>query len=64
MTTVQTADSSQNTMLYVMPLFMGWITYTLKAGIGLYWVASTVLGILQQWLTTKFFIREEQPIIK
>ena len=64
MTTVQTADSSQTTMMYFMPIFMGWITYTLKAGIGLYWVASTVLGILQQWITTKYFIREEQPSIK
>lgn len=64
MTMVQTTDSSQNTMMYVMPVFMGWITYTLKAGIGLYWVASTLLGILQQWITTKFFIREEQPNLK
>lgn len=64
MTTVSTADTSQSTMLYFMPIFMGYITYTLKAGIGVYWVASTVLGIVQQWIITTFFIREKQPELK
>jgi len=64
MTTVSTADASQNTMLYVMPILIGFMTYTLKAGIGIYWVASTVLGIVQQWFITKFFLREKQPELK
>jgi YidC/Oxa1 family membrane protein insertase len=64
MTTVSTADTSQSTMMYVMPVFMGYITYTLKAGIGVYWVASTVIGIIQQWVITRFFIHEEQPELK
>src|SRR5690606_41712330 len=64
MTTVTTADTSQSTMMYVMPVFMGYITYTLKAGIGVYWVASTVIGIIQQWVITRFFIHEEQPELK
>lgn len=64
MTTVSTADSSQTSMMYVMPIFMGYITYTLKAGVGLYWVASTIIGIIQQWATTKFFIKEEQTELK
>jgi|SRR5690554_1078564 len=49
------AESSQSAMLYVMPVFLGWITYTLKAGVGLYWVASTFLGIVQQWVVTRYF---------
>ena len=64
MTTVSTADTSQSTMMYVMPVFMGYITYTLKAGIGVYWVASTVIGIIQQWVITRFFIHEEHPELK
>ncbi|WP_231133298.1 YidC/Oxa1 family membrane protein insertase [Capillibacterium thermochitinicola] len=64
MTTVSTTDPSQSTLMYVMPVFMGYVTYTLKAGIGVYWVASTVIGIVQQWIITKFFIHEEQPEIK
>ena len=47
-----------------MPLFMGYITYTLKAGVGLYWVASTVIGIVQQWVITRFFIKEEETELK
>lgn len=59
MTTVASKDSSQSTFMYFMPIFMGYITYTLKAGVGLYWVASTVLGIIQQWVIAKFFIHEQ-----
>ncbi|NLY90558.1 MAG: membrane protein insertase YidC [Firmicutes bacterium] len=64
MTTVSMADSSQSTFLYIMPVFMGWITYTLKAGVGLYWVASTVIGIVQQWIITRFFLKEEMEETK
>jgi YidC/Oxa1 family membrane protein insertase len=64
MTTVSTTDTSQSTFLYIMPLFMGYITYTLKAGVGLYWVASTVIGIVQQWVITRFFIKEEETELK
>lgn len=54
-------DSSQSTFLYVMPLFIGWLTVSLKAGVGLYWVASTVLGILQQWIINRFILAKETP---
>ena len=53
------ADSSQNTMMYIMPLFMGWITIKLKAGVGLYWAASTILGIAQQWVINRFILAKE-----
>lgn len=49
-------EQSQKTFLYIMPVFLGYITYTLKAGLGLYWVASNLLGIVQQWVVTRFFI--------
>ena len=64
MTTVSTADNSQSTLLYVMPVLMGYITYTLKAGVGLYWVASNVLGIIQQWVITRFFLKEGETTVK
>lgn len=53
-------ESSQSTMLYVMPFFLGWLTYSLTAGVGLYWVASTLLGIAQQWILSRF-IAQENP---
>ena len=61
-TTVANTDPSQSSFMYFMPIFMGYITYTLKAGVGLYWVASTIIGILQQWLIAKFFIRENPQV--
>ncbi|NLM37752.1 MAG: membrane protein insertase YidC [Firmicutes bacterium] len=64
MTTVSATDPSQSTLMYVMPAVIGFMTFNLEAGIGLYWVASTVFGIIQQWVITKFFIRQEQPEIK
>ncbi len=41
-------DPTQKTMLYVMPLMMGWITTTVPAGLPLYWSVFNVLGIIQQ----------------
>lgn len=46
--TTQNTDPTQKAMLYFMPLMMGYITYTVPAGLGLYWVTFNILGILQQ----------------
>lgn len=40
--------STQKTMLYVMPFFMGYITYTVPSGLGLYFVVMNVVSVLQQ----------------
>ena len=48
LSTVNTQDPTQKTMLYIMPLFMAWIAATLPAGLPLYWVTFNILGILQQ----------------
>lgn len=41
-------DPTQRAMLYTMPLFLGWISYKLPAGLALYWVMFSILGALQQ----------------
>jgi YidC/Oxa1 family membrane protein insertase len=61
--TMVSADSSQSAFMYFMPIFMGYITYTLTAGVGLYWVASTVLGIIQQWVITQFFLQDQSDSV-
>jgi len=43
-------DASQQTMLYMMPIFLGWLASQYAAGLSLYWVVSNLLGILQQYL--------------
>jgi YidC/Oxa1 family membrane protein insertase len=46
-----TTDMSQQNrmMLMFMPVFIGYITITFPAGLGVYWVVSNLVQILQQW---------------
>lgn len=48
-TMTDTKSQQNKIMLNVMPLFIGYITITFPAGLGLYWVTSNVIQILQQW---------------
>lgn len=45
---VNTTDPTQKSMLYMMPIFMAWIAFTLPAGLPLYWIMFNILGIAQQ----------------
>lgn len=38
------------TMQWMMPIMIGIFTMILPAGVGIYWITSTVFGIGQQWL--------------
>lgn len=42
------AAATQKTMLYMMPIFVGWMSSNLPAGLGLYWVFFSVFGAIQQ----------------
>lgn len=46
--TDQQAMMQQRIMLYVMPLVMGFMTIGFPAGVGLYWVTSSVFQLFQQ----------------
>ncbi|HKD90802.1 MAG TPA: membrane protein insertase YidC [Terriglobales bacterium] len=49
----------QRLMLVLMPLMFGWFSYRVASGLGLYWVWSSVVGILfQVWLNNSEFGRE------
>ena len=50
------AGNFQSMFLYLMPLFFIWITYTMPAALGIYWVAQGVVGIVQQYIIVKFFM--------
>jgi YidC/Oxa1 family membrane protein insertase len=41
-------DQTQKMMLYFMPVFMGWVTLRLPAGLPLYWTVFNTFGIFQQ----------------
>lgn len=43
------AASMQQQMLFIMPVMTGFIAINFPAGLGLYWVATTIFSIGQQW---------------
>lgn len=48
--------SMQSAFLYVMPLMIGYFTFTMAAAIGIYWVTQNIVGLLQQVIIVKFFL--------
>lgn len=46
-----TTDNSQQSkmMIMMMPFFIGYMTISFPAGLGLYWVVSNLVQIFQQW---------------
>jgi YidC/Oxa1 family membrane protein insertase len=49
-----TEMTQQNKMMLIfMPLFIGYITITFPAGLGIYWVVSNFVQILQQWFMNR-----------
>lgn len=46
------AQQTQKTMLLLMPLMSGYFTLILPAGVGLYWIASNILQMIQQVVIT------------
>jgi len=42
-------DPNQKIMLYMMPVLFGWVSFQMpQSGVVLYWVVSTVFGLIQQ----------------
>ena len=48
LTSPNTTDPTQKTMLYMMPVFFAYISATVPAGLALYWVTMNVVSIFQQ----------------
>lgn len=49
---------TMKSMNLMMPLMTLFFTFTLSAGIGLYWFCSTMLSVAQMYLLTKFYERK------
>ena len=52
------AASTMKTMNIMMPLFSAWFAFTLPAAVGLYWIISNVIQIVQQLVVTKYLVPE------
>lgn len=62
-----TADSAmksqQTIMLIVMPIMMTWMTTSLSAGVGIYWITSSVYQTVQQVLLNRYYTRDGAVLI-
>lgn len=56
--TAGTAASTMKTMNIIMPLFSAWFAFTLPAAVGLYWIISNIIQIIQQVVVTKYFVND------
>ncbi len=50
MTPSTTADPSQQRIMLLMPLMLGFMFYGVSSGLVLYWLTGNVVGIAQQWV--------------
>ena len=50
-------DPSQQKMMLLMPLFMGFIFFNLSSGLNLYYFTSNLVGVVQQW-----YLNRTQPL--
>ncbi len=48
-----TTDPAQQGMMYIMPLFIGFVSLSFPSGLTLYWVISNITGYVQQLLINK-----------
>ncbi len=46
------AETMQKQMVFMMPIMTGIFAYQFPAGLGLYWIATTVFSIVQQWFVS------------
>lgn len=61
--TNEQAQSMTNTMNILMPLMTGYFTFILPSGIGIYWIISSVMQVVQQFIITKFIDRKEDDFV-
>lgn len=57
------AQSMSKSMNLMMPLMTGFFTFTLPSGIGIYWIISSVMQMVQQFILNKYFDRKEDDFV-
>lgn len=58
-----TAASMTKSMSLMMPLMSVFFTFTLPSGVGLYWIVSNVVQIVQQYFTVALFKKKEENTV-
>ncbi len=57
------ATEQMKTMNLMMPLMSGYFCFIMPTGVGLYWVMSNVVQIVQQIVVTKIMLKKEEETI-
>ena len=57
------ASQMQKSMLWMMPLMSGFFTLTLPSGLGIYWIISSVMQIVQQLVLNYYFDKKGEEIV-
>lgn len=52
---------TQKIMLYIMPIFIGYISISFPAGVALYWVVQNVFTFIQQFVMMRMPVEEISP---
>ena len=59
----QQMGAGMNAMLYIMPVFSAVFAFQFPAGVGLYWIFSSVFGLLQSMLLYRMYTPEKMAEI-
>ncbi|ONI39399.1 hypothetical protein AN639_05425 [Candidatus Epulonipiscium fishelsonii] len=57
--TQDSAESMMKTMNMMMPIMMGFFSYTVSSGLALYWIAGNVISMIQQKFVNELVRKEE-----
>ncbi len=57
------AQSMSKSMNIMMPLMTGFFTFTLPSGIGIYWIISSFMQIVQQYILNMYFDKKEDDFV-
>jgi len=55
----QPGAANMKVMMMMMPVFSVWITFSFPAGIGLYWIYSNMVGVVQSFVLNKIYNPKE-----
>ncbi len=58
-----TAASMSKSMMLMMPIMSILFTFSLPAGVGLYWIVSNVTQMIQQYFTVAYFKKKEENAV-
>ncbi len=57
------AAQMNKSMMMMMPIMTGFFTFTLPSGLGIYWIISNVMQIIQQFCLNKYFDKKEDDFV-